>query len=220
MNDGARNNPKIPESVGAGSYLSAILAAVLVAEIVIVSLIAYNRVNAALDPEKLADRAEAAIRENYPQFREELVQQVHEKSPEIAARVSRNIAASAPEARQWLEDFTAQQLKAGLDEAGDLSAEQFRLVLQNNRATVVQAFEKVEAAPDETRRLILELEKDIEKQLGVDIQKQAEGALAVHVRLNDKLARLNDAQATLEPQELLERRMVRILKTMQNSPAE
>ncbi|QDU28667.1 hypothetical protein ETAA8_37700 [Anatilimnocola aggregata] len=218
MNNIPHNNPRIPEAVGAGSYLSAILAGVLVAEIVIVSLIAYNRVTAALDPEKMANRVEAAIRENYPQFREELVQKVHNQSPAIAARVSRSVTASAPEARQWLEDFTAQQLTVGLNEAGDLSAEQFRTVLRDNRETVIQAFEQIEAAPDETRRLVLEMETEIENQLGVDIRKQAESALAVHIRLNDKLARLNDADATLEPQELLERRMVRILKTMQDAP--
>jgi hypothetical protein len=220
MNDIPRNNPRIPESVGANSYLSAILASVLVAEIALVSLIAYSRVNSALDPEKMADRAEEAIRENYPQLRAEIIQQVHEKSPAIAARVSRRITASAPDARQWLEDFTAQQLKAGLNEAGDLSAEQFRLMLQNNREAIFQGFEQIEAAPDETRRLILDMEKSIEHQLGVDIQEQAEVALAVHVRLNDKLARLNDADATLKPQELLEGRIVRILKTMQDAPSE
>ena len=58
MNDITRNNPKIPESIGSNSYLSAILASVLVAEIVLVGLIAYTRVQAALDPEKMADRTE------------------------------------------------------------------------------------------------------------------------------------------------------------------
>jgi hypothetical protein len=220
MNNTVHNNPKIPESVGAGSYLSAILAGVLVAEILIVGLVAYTRVNAALDPERLADRAEAAIRENYPELRKELVAQVHAKSPAIAQRVSRNLTASAPEARQWLEDFTAQQLKAGLDEAGDLSAEQFRKLLRDNREAVIEVFEKVEAAPDEARRLVLEMEENVENEFGIDVQKQAKEALAVHIRLNDKLARLNDPDATLEPQELLERRMVRILKTMQDTPIE
>jgi hypothetical protein len=218
MNDASSKSPRIPESVGASSYLSAILAGVLVVELLIVGLVAYHDLQVALAPERLADRAETAIRENYPEFRQELIQQVHAQSPAIAQRVSRRLTATAPEARQWLEDFTAQQLRAGLDEASDFSAEQFRQLLRENRETLIQVFKKVEAAPEEARELVLNMEKNIEQEFGVDLQKQAQAAFAVHERLNDKLARLNDTEAALEPQELLERRMVRILKTMQDPP--
>ncbi|MEX2175965.1 MAG: hypothetical protein WD872_16505 [Pirellulaceae bacterium] len=205
----------VPSSIASGSYLAAALAVLLTVEIV--GLIVYGnyRVQTALAPENLADRAEAAIRENYPEFRKELVTQVREQAPEIAEQVSHELVSSAPAARERLERFTARQLAAGLDTATELSAEQFREILNANHEQLAQAFEQIEAAPEEAREIVLSTEASIEQQLGVDLQKQAKAVVGVHRQLNDKLELLADPNAKLQPRELLERRIVRILRAMQ-----
>jgi hypothetical protein len=210
-----KDTRQVPDSVWTSSYVSASLAVILVAEILGISAYAYYRVTHALDPQNLADRIELAIRENYPEVRKELVEQVKLKSPEIAEQVSQELMASAPEARQELEEFTARQLDVGIEKITEISAEQFRKLLQQNREEIIAAFDKVEAAPEEAERIVLETEKSIEEQLGVDIQNQARSVLTVHRELNDKLQRLTDSSASLRSRELLERRIVRILRTMQ-----
>jgi hypothetical protein len=52
-------------------------------------------------------------------------------------------------------------------------------------------------------------------ELGFDLQNQSRQALHLHRQLNDKLQRLVESEEELLAQELLERRMLRILKTMQ-----
>lgn len=208
-------NRKVPGTVWTSSYLSAGLAMLLVAELVGLGVYGYYRIQQLLDPENLANRVEAAVREHYPELRQELLTQIKAKSPEIAEQVSQEIIAATPEAREELERFTARQLRVGLDQVTAISAEQFRQLLHDNRETVVAAFEKLEAAPEEAHELILNTESNIEQQLGVDLQAQAKVALAVHRDLNEKLEHLSDAEATLAPRELIERRIVRILRTMQ-----
>jgi hypothetical protein len=213
-------NRTVPENVRWNSVLSAVLAVILVAELLGLGAYGYYRVQTALQPENLANRVEHAIEENYPEFRKDLIRQVKRRSPQIAEQVSSQIVESAPNVRERLERFTARQLEAGLDEVTELSADKFRQVLQENHDQLVKAFEAVEQAPEETRRLVLETEASLEQQLGVDIQTQARNALAVHRDLNDKLERLADPEATLEPKELIERRIVRIVKTMAEQPGE
>jgi hypothetical protein len=205
----------VPQPVSTSAYVSAILALVLVAEIAGIGAYAYYRVRRVLAPENLADRVEEAIRENYPEVRQEVVTEIKSQAPQIAEQVSQEILSSAPEARHYLERLTARELEAGLDQATQLSAEQFRKILDENRDKVEAAFEAIDGAPEEARQLILETEDSIETQLGVNIQQQAENTLLTYRRLNDKLERLVDPDATLEPQELLERRILRILKTME-----
>ena len=210
---------KVPKSICSSSITAAVLACVLTAEIVGLGLYGYYRVQTALAPENLADRAEEAIRANYPEFRKEIVTQVKSESPQIAEQVSQQILASTPEARQELEQFTARQIEIGLDQATELSADQFRDVLRENHDQVVKIFEAIEDAPEEAHELVLETEASIEKQLGVDLQRQAREALHAHRQLNEKLARLAGSQENLSSKELLERRIVRILRTMQEQRA-
>jgi hypothetical protein len=207
--------PATPLSLRLGAIISAGLALVLVAEIAGLSWHTFSRVQRSLQPEKLVDQAEQAIRENYPQFREEMLAELRERSPELARQASREMLASSADVRQWLERVAERQLNRGLDDVTELSAEQFRTYVTANRATVQQAFDELESAPDEARELILGTEASLEEQLGVDIQKQAEQTLAVHRALNDKLERLSTEGTPLAPRELLERRMLRILKALE-----
>ena len=206
---------KVPDGICSSSIMAAVLAGIVFAEIVGIGIYGYYRVQAALEPENLADRAEQAIRENYPEIRQELVAQVKKQSPQIAEQVSKEMISSAPDAREQLERFTARQLDAGLDEATELSAEKFRGLLRENHDQIVQLFEAIEKAPEETHELALETETNIEQQLGVDLQRQAKMALRAHRQLNEKLARLAEEDENLTSKELLERRIVRILRTMQ-----
>ncbi|MCQ7029982.1 hypothetical protein MRO55_26110, partial [Escherichia coli] len=77
-----------------------------------------------MTPEYLVDSAERAIRANYPEMRQLLTTEIKERAPEIADQLSREMIASSPEVREWLEQMTARQLEYGLGEVTNLSAEQ------------------------------------------------------------------------------------------------
>ena len=189
------------------------LIVLLIIELIGMSWYTYLDVQRQMRPASLVDRAEEAIRRNYPEIRRKIKRDVEENAPAIAEKISDEAVASSPEVRQWLERATARQLESGLDQATDLSAEQFRMFLQDNREQVKQAFEQMDDAPEQTRKLVLDLEEQMDEQLGVELQKQARAALERHRQLNTKLERLS-SDAPLEPKELLERRIIRISRTL------
>ena len=215
MHGEQKNEIRSGSAMRAGAWIAAILAVVLMAEAVGFTWHAYRLAQRKLTPENLVDTAENAIRENYQEMREMLTTEIKERAPEIAEQLSREMIASSPEVREWLEQMTARQLEYGLEEVTHLSAEQFRLFLQENRPTVMLAFDRIEDAPEEAHQLVLKLESKLEARIGVDVQKQAQRALELHRQLNVKLERLTDPGETLSPKEILERRMVRILRTLQ-----
>ncbi len=195
--------------------LSACLAIALAVAFVGILGYEYYRIRASLAPDKIGDRVEAAISENYPEFREKLVANIKEQAPEIAEQVSTEALAATPRARQKLEQFTARQIDRAIAEGTTLSAEQFREVLRQNHEQIAKTFEKIETAPKEAHELVLAMEQDIEQALEIDVQTQAKRVLAAHRNLNDELEKLSDPNAQLEPDELLELRIVRILRAMQ-----
>lgn len=211
---------EVPAKVRARTYITATLAVLLTLEIAAIGIYAYVRISSALKPENLANQIEQSVRENYPEFRQELVSQAHEKAPEIAQRVSKSILAAASDARADLERIAARQLAAGLDTGTELSAEQFRKLLRDNHAQFVKVFESIEDAPEEAHRLVLETEANIEKELSVDLQRQAKLAVSKMSDFNAKLDRLAGPPETLSAKEQLERRIVRVLRAMQQSDAD
>lgn len=196
------------------SIATMVLALVLVGETIGFSLYTYADVEQKLEPKRLVDTAEQTIRRRYPQLRRQLVEEIRDHAPEIAARASKEAVASSPELRQWLERVTARQLEVGLDEATELSADEFRTFLRNNHDEVRRALEQIDAAPEKADKLVLRFEERLDGQFGIDIRKDAKRALELQQRLNTKLERLA-GNGPLEPKELLERRIVRILRAMQ-----
>jgi hypothetical protein len=203
-----------PQAVRAGSFLSAILTLVLTVEVVSMGWYGYDRIQTALEPENLADRIEDILRSHYPEVRQELVAQVQNEAPTIANQVSEEILRSTPDARVHLELFTARQLEQGLDQVTELSAEQFRDLLHSNRDRIENAFVQLEQAPAEAREIVLDAEASIEEQLGVDLRDQARQGLELYRQFNDKLDRLSTPGVELDRQEMLERRMVRIMRAL------
>jgi hypothetical protein len=196
------------------AMMTALLAVTLIAETIGFSLYTYYDVKQEMSPKQLADTIEETVRRRYPAMREQMVRDLKQNAPRIAEQASNKLVESAPQMRQWLERATARQLEYGLDEGTQLSAEQFRVFLRDNHDQVEQALVQLEQAPDKARKLVQDLESELDKQYGLDVRKDAKQALKLHRALNDKLERLN-SDAPLEPKELLERRIVRILRTLQ-----
>lgn len=206
-------------SLRAASICCAVLAALLLAEVAGGCWYAYAQVRPKLEPAQLADQAEAAIRRRYPEIRRHLVAELNDRAPEWASAVSREALQAAPEVRAQVADWTARQLARGLEEVIDLSVDRFRDFLRNHRSEIEGAFDDLAAAPEQIHESVVDLEQRFEADFAVDVQAQAKSALDLHRALNDKLARLADPAAPLDPTELIERRILRIVKSFERGDA-
>ena len=196
------------------SWISAALAVLLTLEILGLSAYATWFFRREAQPEQLARRAEAALVKNYPALRAELLQQTSRSAPLLAEEMSYELLDTSLSARSELEAFTVQQLERGLDNAVELSADEFRQWLRTNHETIEDAFVQIQQAPTDARLLMLDTEASLEEQLGLDLRDQAKLALEVYRLFNDKLARLAEPEAQLTSQERLERRMIRLLRAL------
>ncbi len=196
------------------SKLATVLVGLFVFQIVAIGGYEYFHVQSALDPENLADQVEETIEDAYPEFRQALLDRIEKNAPPVANAASTELIASMPEFRQELEAFTSRQIDRAIEEGTEFSAEQFRDLLQHHREDVIATFEALDAIPEGTHQSILTLENRIEQLVGIEVARQAQRVVAIYRALNDKLERLADPSALLEPRELLERQIVRILKTL------
>jgi len=186
----------------------------LVTCLVLVILYEYRQFRQLTQPDTIVAIVEERIKENYPEVRAALKKQVVEAAPVLLEKLSRKAVRSVPELRQDLVAYLGRQLAVGLDEATAFSAVEFRETLRENRDLVEQAAEELKEFPDRAEKFIVGLEKRLEKRWDVDFQKQARFVLRTLHGLNAKLERLSKNER-LTPEDLLARRIVRIVRAMQ-----
>jgi hypothetical protein len=205
---------QLEADVKRNTRITTVLLAAFIIQAVVFMFIAYQRVQAMTDPERLADLGEEYLEENYQEVRKLMKEQIKKAAPAIARELSEEARQSLPEARARLERLLVREFEQGVAAGTEFSADKFRELLKDNRDTIVQVLQEVKELPKETEQAVIALEKAIEKQLQFDIQKQADSVLAFHKAINKKLETLT-SDRSLEPQELLEQRILRIARTIQ-----
>lgn len=205
---------------------SLVLVLLLIAEIVGITVYTHRAIKQQLEPENLVQIGEETIEKHYPDIRRQLVEEVKRNAPDMAAKASHTFLASSDDVRKDLEQLTERQLDYAFAELTEMSKTKFAEFLEENKQTVKNALKQLDEAPQAANEYLDSLETNIEKRLEIDIQRQAKEVLEVHRRLNDKLDRVTSPKP-LTPRELIERRIVRLLKTMEqqqfgsdNSPSE
>lgn len=196
------------------AWTSALLAITLVVECSAIVVYTWTLARRESQPELLVDRVENAWVDNYPQLKQAWLDETREQSPYMADRLSEQLIAQAPRLRERLEAATLHELEQGIDNAVELSAEEFRQWLRENHEAIENAFRQVEQAPHDTRLLVLDTEASLEEQLGLDLRDQAKLTLEVYRIFNDKLERLATLQDDFSRQEKLERRAIRIVRAL------
>lgn len=196
------------------AWMSALLATILVVECSAIGWYMWNTVQRESAPERVMDRVQTAWLDNYPQLQEQWLAEARERSPYLADRLSEQLIAQAPRLRERLEAATLRELEQGIDNAVELSADEFRQWLRENHDAIEDAFRQVEQAPQDTRLLVLDTEASLEEQLGLDLRDQAKLTLEVYRIFNDKLERLAKPQQDFSRQEKLERRAIRIVRAL------
>jgi len=171
----------------------------------------YNQLT---DEEKLVDQAVEAIKKDYPEFRKQLVSDIQTSAPKYAEHLSQSLIKAAPDVRQEAEQFVTRQIDTGSDELIALSSEKFNEYVANNREMFEKWLTQLDESPEKVKQLSQEMNQQIEELVGTDLQKQLDMLLAAHEKLNERLGRI-EKHAGLSPTELIERRIVRILKALE-----
>lgn len=196
------------------AWTSALLTTVFIIECAALTWHAYYVAQRESEPERIVARVQTVWLENYPELKQAWLDEASAQSPRLAERLSEQLIAQAPRLRERLEAATLRELEQGIDNAVELSADEFRQWLRENHDAIEDAFIQVEQAPHEARMLVLDTEASLEEQIGLDLRDQAKLTLEVYRIFNDKLERLASPNEEFSRQEKLERRAIRILRAL------
>ena len=208
-----RTLEQLRHDVNVNCWWALILTSLWIVLVVVVFSYSWWEIKQMTKPEHLVDMAVNKIEANYPEARAELKEKLIQEAPRIAEAISHKAIASMPSARVRVETFLTRQIDHGLDQASDLSAEQFRKFLQENKDLVRDGYKELKDTPEEAVQFTIKVENRLENVLGTDIQEQEKKALSFLHGLNHKLERLH-AGTNLQPDDLVLRRIVRILRAI------
>jgi len=187
---------------------------VFIALVLSTLLYGYTQARQALDPDRLADSAEGYVKSSYPEWREDIKQQLKNAAPDMARRMKRHAEQQMPKTRVRLQGYLDEQAKEGIARAQVLTEEDFRTFVRNNKADIKKAFAEVKKSPEELPQFVGEMEGRLDKEFGVNLRREAGVVLEGVDRLNAKLSRLA-AGKDLNQTEQLERRIAQEMRALQ-----
>jgi hypothetical protein len=214
-------NPRPPDLERAARRAAAWTTGLLVLFVVLVAAtftLGYVQARKALDPDRLVDEGEKRIVSQYPQWREELKQELARTVPEAADRVLKQSEASLPRSRERVERYLDREVQEGLARAAAVTEADFRRFVRANRDYVRQGFADLRQVPYRVEPFAAGLEERLDKQFGVTLRQEAGVVLQALGRLNAKLEKLG-RNGHLSPSEQVERRIVRTLRALQQEGA-
>ncbi|QDT39618.1 hypothetical protein [Stratiformator vulcanicus] len=174
----------------------------------------YYRYQRLTDVDRIVAQATEALKKDYPEMRAMVIMQVNESAPDIAEGVSQSLIQAAPDVRKEARKFIARQIDAGSDQLIAVSSVQFQEFVESNHDQVEEWIEQLDAAPDEIQEIAEQIDDQVGELVGEDLQQQLDTILAGHEKLNDRLSKIARS-GHLSPTELIELRIVRILKALQ-----
>lgn len=185
-----------------------------IALVVGTAIYGYVQARQVLDPDRLADSAEGYIKDNYPEWREDVKQQLKKAAPDMARRMKEHAEKQLPKSRVRLQRYLDREAKDGIARAQLIADKDFRKFLQDNRADVKKGFAEVKNSPKELPAFVGDMEGRLDKQFSVNLRREAGVVLEAVDRLNAKLARLAEGK-NLNQTEQLERRITQELRALQ-----
>lgn len=175
---------------------------------------AYREFNAFLQPEVIVNLVQDFGNTQLPVAREQLEAEIKRNAPTIAEGLSKQAQSSMPLAREKLAEYIVSQLDDLARETMNITDEQFRHYLRENRPTLEKAFTAMGKGPEEAEAELAEVRKSFETMLEGDTVWHSREMLRTLTDMNEKLAYLA-ANRELTPEEQLERRVLMLARGLQ-----
>jgi hypothetical protein len=197
-----------------GSWLTTIVALLLLGLVAWYFTYGYLEISALKDPEMLVSLVGQTIDQSIPQLRQRLEQEVDNNAKAWAQQASEQALAAAPTLRENLEDYICKGTDLLIDELEVVGEQEFRRVLAENRATLEKALEELEDEDEISDGTVLLLEEAMEKELQLSMQDQAQAVFAIVSDLNASMKTLAKGEDLNEVQQC-ERRVLMLARRLQ-----
>lgn len=174
----------------------------------------YTQFSEVTRPERIVQAAETIVNDNLPVARKAIEEEVNRSAPVWAESLSKQAQNSMPTARKKLEEYVTAEVDKTLNQGLQLTEEQFRTFLQNNRATIERSMKELASNPTLAEETINELVNSLEKQLKGDLQMKSRELFTALNLSNEKVKKLQ-SNLNLTPGEHIERRLLMLARRLQ-----
>jgi hypothetical protein len=130
---------------------------------------------------------------------------ITQNAPEWASALSKEALGYLPAGRKQFEKLVLENLDDALAQTRERTNEQFRTFITSHKDHLKKQFDELVKSPDLAENTFADLEKDLQDDLGVSFQTDAQALLRELTNANQSFKKLREGK-NLNEQEQLERR--------------
>jgi hypothetical protein len=194
-----------------GAWITLIVGGLLLLLVATYFYIGYREISSFRDPELIVSLVGDMVDQQIPALRQTAEDQVKANAPVWAEQASQQVLAAIPPLRQQVETLALQKSDELINKINTVGEEQFRRVLDQNRATVQNAIDQLKRDEEISEGIVIALQEAVEREFQIDADNQAAALVAVVSDMNANMEKLV-AGEDLTRQQKAERRALMLAK--------
>ena len=205
---------KISTSMARSARVTGFIGVILMAAMLGYFIFGFSEIEDLTKPENLVALAGEVVNSSLPEIRESVQSTVNDSAPDWAQAISDQAIGATPTIRESLEDHILGQSEDVISNNVTLGKTEFQRILRENRSSFEVTLDELEDGSEfseETLQIFLDA---VNKELGRDMEDQAEEVLGTLIALNEKLQKLSSNDA-LNKEEALERQTLMVIRRLQ-----
>lgn len=205
---------KISTGMARSAKVTAFIGIILMAAMLGYFTFGFSEIEDLTKPENLVALAGEVVNSSLPEIRESVQSTVKDQAPDWAQAISDQAIGATPTIRESLEDHILAQTEGVIANGVNLGEAEFRKILRENKSSFEDTLDELaegEEFSEETMQIFLEA---VNKELGRDMEDQAEEVLGTLIALNEKIQKLS-SNSGLNKEEALERQTLMVIRRLQ-----
>lgn len=205
---------KISTSMARSAKVTAVIGIILMAAMLGYFTFGFSEIEDLTKPENLVALAGEVVNSSLPEIRESVQTTVKDQAPDWAQAISDQAIGATPTIRESLEDHILAQTEGVIANGVNLGEAEFRKILRENKTAFEDTLDELaegEEFSEETMQIFLDA---VNKELGRDMEDQAEEVLGTLIALNEKIQKLS-SNSGLNKEEALERQTLMVIRRLQ-----
>lgn len=205
---------KISTSMARSAKVTAVIGIILMAAMLGYFTFGFSEIEDLTKPENLVALAGEVVNSSLPEIRESVQSTVKDQAPDWAQAISDQAIGATPTIRESLEDHILAQTEGVIANGVNLGEAEFRKILRENKSSFEDTLDDLaegEEFSEETMQIFLDA---VNKELGRDMEDQAEEVLGTLIALNEKIQKLS-SNSGLNKEEALERQTLMVIRRLQ-----
>lgn len=205
---------KISTSMARSAKVTAVIGIILMAAMLGYFTFGFSEIEDLTKPENLVALAGEVVNSSLPEIRESVQSTVKDQAPDWAQAISDQAIGATPTIRESLEDHILAQTEGVIANGVNLGEAEFRKILRENKTSFEDTLDELaegEEFSEETMQIFLDA---VNKELGRDMEDQAEEVLGTLIALNEKIQKLS-SNSELNKEEALERQTLMVIRRLQ-----